>query len=214
MTTTMKGNGRGSVQARDRTVRLRPAGARRRPGVVAAGALLVVVSALAFAAVVSKSGDRRPVLVVARDLPAGTVLIGSDLMVTRIAAEPGLRVVPAASRSDVVGRTLAVPVRRGTLLVRESLGEQADIPKGEAVIGVALKPGQFPPALRPGARVMVVDTASSEGSETTAVVLGVDPPDAASGSAWVVSLRLSESAANRVVTAATAGRVALVQVAQ
>lgn len=51
------------------------------------------------------------VLVAARDLPAGAVLDGDDLVVT--AFRPGSAPDGAAARGDAVGRTLAAPLRRG-----------------------------------------------------------------------------------------------------
>jgi Flp pilus assembly protein CpaB len=49
------------------------------------------------------------VLVAARDLPAGAVIVGDDVVTVDFA--PGS--VPSGASRDVVGRTLAAPVRRG-----------------------------------------------------------------------------------------------------
>ena len=51
------------------------------------------------------------VLVAARDLPAGTVLDGDDLVAT--AFRPGSAPDGVAGRGSAVGRTLAAPLRRG-----------------------------------------------------------------------------------------------------
>jgi len=52
-----------------------------------------------------------PLLVAARDLPAGTVLSADDLTTRRVPV--GVAPVAAVSRADVLGRTLAAPLTAG-----------------------------------------------------------------------------------------------------
>lgn len=218
-----------TTSARPRpSVRTSPASApppvrhRQRPWIVA-GVLLVVGCSLAFAIASLRVGGREPVLAVARSVPAGQVLTSADLNEVRIAAGDGLRPVPAAQRGKVIGRTAAVPLVAGSLLTMEQVGPASTLASGEAVVGLALKPGQFPPGLAPGARVRVIDTGGNAtgGSSSltadagsalarTATVLGVSDPGVDSSGTTVVSVKASSAEADRVAVAAAAGRAALV----
>src|SRR5262249_51768075 len=100
----------------------------------------------------------------------------------------------------------------------------ASLTAGQAIVGIALKDGQLPAGLRPGDRVLVVDTgartpaagssapARSLGARVVGTVVSVQvASDAAGGT--VVSLQLDEADASGVAAAAAAGQVSLVQVA-
>ena len=60
-----------------------------------------------------------------------------------------------------MGRAVALPLAAGTLLTETDLGPGADPPSGQAVVGLALKPGQYPPEVTAGDRVLVVTNPSS-----------------------------------------------------
>ena len=76
---------------------------RRRPALGIAGVLLVLLGGLATATLVGAAGDRVEVIAVARDVPVGTSVQPADLGVVRVAADPGLRPVPAGARDRIVG---------------------------------------------------------------------------------------------------------------
>ncbi len=96
---------------RDRlTALLRPlhrAVLRRRR--LLAAALTAVAVAAGLHAVAAPPPARVPVLVAARDLPAGAVLGADDLTPARFAPDT----VPAGLATTAVGRILAAPLRRG-----------------------------------------------------------------------------------------------------
>src|SRR4051794_30663762 len=81
---------------------------RRHRRLVAAAALAAGVAA-SLRAVSPPAPTLVAVGVAAHDLPGGTVLSRADLALARL--PPGN--VPAGALADVVGRTLAGPVRRG-----------------------------------------------------------------------------------------------------
>jgi hypothetical protein len=178
--------------------------------------------ALAFALASLRLGDRRPVLVVAREVPAGRVLSDGDLREVRVSVGDGVRAVPASERRQVVGRPAAVPLVPGSLLTMGQVGPPSALAPGEAVVGLALKAGQFPLGLAPGARVRVIDTGAPAASVTTpagdsgiavsrsAGVIAVAAPGSDGSSATVVSLKLASADADRVAVAAAGGRTALV----
>ena len=185
--------------------------------------VVVVGCALAFAVAATHLGSRQPVLVVARAVPAGSVIDDSDLAVVRISTDAALRPVAASQRTSIVGRTAAVPLAAGTLLSASELGPPVGLRAGEAAVGVALKAGQYPPGLAQGATVRVVDVGapSSTGAGTTsagvtvvnsATVTSVSLPGADTAATTVVGLEVPEVQADLVAALAAAGRIALVGV--
>ena len=116
-----------------------------------------------------RASGRVGVLALARDVSAGQVLTASDLRVVGVSADASLSTVAASAAATVIGGTVAVPRPAGTLLSTKDVGAAAFPPAGKAVVAVALKPGQFPPALGAGARVMVLITAGTDGAGSSAV---------------------------------------------
>jgi hypothetical protein len=183
------------------------------------GVLLVAGCALAFAMASVRLSGRQPVLELVRSVPAGHVLQSGDLQVVNVATDSNLALMPASSEPGVLGRPVALPLAGGTLLTEAELGAGRVPPSGSAVVGVALKAGQYPPELSPGDRVLVVTGAgsdtgasSSAGAAPTldATVVGIQAAPADSSAATVVSLQVSEADAASVAAAGSGGDVSLV----
>jgi SAF domain len=203
--------------------RLVPPARQRSIPLAVLGVLLCFVGALVFGALHLRLDHRTAVLAVARPVAAGQVIHDSDLRVVRVSAD-GIDTISEADRSAVVGHVAAVPLVPGGLLIRSEMGSAASLTAGQAVVGLALKDGQLPLGLRPGDRVLVVDTgartpaaggsvpARSFGDRVVGTVVSVQPASSSSG-VTVVSLQLAEADASGVAAAATAGQVSLVQVA-
>ena len=169
---TSNGHGRKIASALPLALAARPPGRGR--GRVAGGVALLGVSALAAIALYGNVGDRQPVLAVAKPVTAGQAIAATDLTVARVAADPGVRTIPASQRSKVVGRTAGVALTPGALLAPGQLAEGPALPPGSMVVGALLKPGQFPLGLQPGDSVLVVPLVAS----TQAALLGGQAPDA------------------------------------
>jgi hypothetical protein len=192
---------------------------RRNSKRVAAGVLLVVATVVTFWQVDLRRHAQDSFLAVARSVAAGQVIAEADLSVVRVANSSDLQLLPAGQRSEVAGRTAAVPLAAGSLLTAGQLGETAWPPAGQAVIAVPVKPGRAPAALTAGTRVVVLvsqstaQTAASNGGAgaakraTATVVSAVEGGDQAGGQ--LVTLLLDVRQAETV--AATSGEVALVQ---
>ena len=202
--------------------RLVPPGRQRSVPLAVVGVLLVFVGALVFGALHLRLDHRTAVLAVARPVSAGEVIHDTDVRVVRVAAG-GLATVAAQDRASVVGHVAAMSLAPGSLLVRSELGSSSNLQAGQAVVGVALKAGQLPGVLRPGDRVLVVDTgtatgsspsasaSTSAGSRVEATVAAVsEPPD--SPGVTVVSLTVDAADAPAIATAAAAGHVSVVLV--
>jgi len=197
---------------------------------VALGVLLVVGCAIGFSSAWLRAGGRQQVLVVSSAVSAGQVLSPSDLAVAQLSVGSRLSPVPASQESAIIGRAVALPLAAGTLLTEADLGAGADPPAGQAVVGLAVKPGQYPPDVTAGDRVLVVtspastitsgatstggtDTATSGvTSPVPATVVGVQSSSETNSNTAVVSIQLAEGDAAAVATAASAGDIALVVV--
>src|SRR3954454_375073 len=172
--------------------RVLPPPRQRSAPLAVMGVLLCFVGALVFGAVHLRLDQRKVVLAVVHPVAAGQVITSNDLRTVRVSAG-GVATISETERSSVVGHIAAVPLAPGSLLVRSQLGSAASIPSGQAVVGVALKDGQFPAGLRAGDRVFLVDTGSGRAAagdgapvrllsdQLAGTVVSVADPQAASG---------------------------------
>jgi hypothetical protein len=196
---------------------------RRSVPLAAGGVVLVVVCALVFAEGFLQAGHRQPVLALAQPVAAGQVITSADLETVRVSAAGPVSLVPASRQAEVAGSTAAVSMPAGSLLTGADIGTLPPV-KGQVRLGVALKPGQYPPDLAAGQDVDVLatpasgTTSSSSGSGApgaalpvgVAVVLSVSVPSAASSSGdTVVELQVPSDAMPQVAAASAAGQIAL-----
>jgi len=223
-TTTTRGSpdGRTGVRALQPERHVGGVARRRQVRWIVAGVLLVVGSALVFATVWARAGSGTRVLVLSRSVDAGHVLTSSDLRDVRVSSGDGVATLPVSSEASVVGRTVAVPLAEGSLLNPRALGSGHALRSGDAVVGLALKPGMFPPGLAAGDHVRVVDTTSASNSGTNGssrstagargVVVTIEASTSAGDGSAVVSLQLDDGAADGVAQLASAGHASLVLV--
>jgi len=194
---------------------------RRRAVVWGLGIALVCAGGALSAAVTMAAGNRVPVISVVRAVNAGEVISAADLGEARVAADPQLDPIPAAERSTVVGQRADVELRPGTLLTRSQLTTEVGPGRGQALVGVPLKPGQLPSRpLRHSDRVLVVQSADAEAASTGpaeassspavrgAVVVATGP--AGPEGTVVVDLLVREDDGVVLAGAAAAGRLSLV----
>jgi hypothetical protein len=181
----------------------------------AGGVVLVVVCALVFAEGWLAAGHRQPVLALSQPVAAGQVITAADLETVRVSVAGPVSLVPASRQAEVVGSTAAVSLPAGSLLAGSDIGTPPPV-KGQVRLGVALKPGAYPPDLAAGEDVDVLATPSSSGSAPAAlpvgeaVVLSVSPVTASSGSGdTVVEIQVPADAMPQVAAANAAGQIAL-----
>jgi hypothetical protein len=209
-----------------RPLRVAPARRQRRPTFILVGLLLVLVAGAAAAQLYLQVGGRTAVLAVARPVPAGHSITGQDLTEVRISVDPALRVVPASERSRVVGQIATVDLLPRSLLTREALAAASVPGPGQAIVGVALKPGQMPNDLKAGDRVMLVLTPPAGGAsaaaptgqgQTSRVLVDdaevFDLRQAETDQATVASVLVAQDDAAAVARAQATGQVSLVLVA-
>lgn len=199
----------------DIAMRLVPRASKRSVVPMVGGVLLILVFALVFGVASMRSGTRVAVLVVNKPIPAGAVISASDLKSVRIASDNDLHPIAASRMSDIVGKSAAVTLLPGTLLVDSQLQTASGLTANEAQVGLSLKAGQYPPDLAVGSTVRVVqsDAASNLTLVAKATVLSIGSPDANNGNASVIGLKVPSDSANAVVGASSASHVSLVQIA-
>jgi hypothetical protein len=194
---------------------------RRSAPLAVTGVLVVAGCAAVFAAGWAEAGHRQPVLALARAVSAGQVLTPADLAVVRVSAAGPVTLLPASAESTVVGRPAAAGLPAGSLLTAGEVGSPGPA-AGQEVLGVAVKPGQYPPDLSAGQVVDVLSTPAASGGSVsgasgaalpvgTAVVLSV--VQAAVSGVTVVELQTSANAVPQVAAAAATGQIALATVA-
>ncbi|MER8160049.1 SAF domain-containing protein [Streptomyces sp. NPDC094472] len=197
-----------------------PVKRERRWSVVALCVVLAVLCGLGAAAAVTSASDRKQVLAVARDVPAGQALTAADLTVAEVSADEALTPVSAADKADVIGKRPAVDLRKGGLLTTSQLGAGTGLGDDQQQVGVQIKRGQAPAGtLAPGDKVLAVSTpaqgdeqdAKDDGPPSTieAAVVSVSRPDA-SGTV-VVNLAVATTDGPTLATRAAMGRIALVR---
>jgi hypothetical protein len=160
------------------------------------------------------SGDT--VVVAARDVPRGAVLTADDLAPVEVRGASGLDLVPGASAAELVGRITLVDVAAGTPWSPGLLGEIAPLQADEALVALAVAPGEAPPDLSAGDLVKVVVVtpgnldapATAELRSATATVWQLVPPGELGPDA-VVTLRVPLTEA---VVVSAAEEVRLVRV--
>ncbi|MEV7042846.1 hypothetical protein [Amycolatopsis sp. NPDC051061] len=174
-------------------------GNRKVPN-LAAGVLLVVLCAGGTVWWTTSTQDRTPTLAIATPVAVGHVLTSADLRTVDVSASPGTALVPADEAARVLGRPMATNLGTGALLTPDAVGAAQLPAAGHAIVAVAVKPGQFPPAVTVGTPITVIVTVASAqptnavpapapGTTWRAIVVGVAP--AASDQTVVVSLDLT-----------------------
>jgi SAF domain len=195
---------------------------KRNLPLVGLGVLLVVGCAIGFSSALLRAGGRQEVLVAAHNLMAGHIISSSDLRTAQLSLAGGIASIPASEVSQIIGHPASAAVASGALLTESDVAPSLGPPKGHAVVGLALKPGQYPVGLAPGERVLVVvnsgdstSSGSSDAADTSSVapmegtVLEVESAPTDSSGSMVASIQLDEGDGATVASAASAGNVAL-----
>jgi flagella basal body P-ring formation protein FlgA len=192
---------------------------QRRPGLVALAVVLIVGLAAFGMYLYQRAGAKVPVLVMAREVPAGHVVERADLSTVSVAG--AVTAVAASHIDSVVGETAAVDLLPNMLVQRSMLTHGSAIATGQVEVGVAIKPGQAPAeGLSPGNRVEVLQVPAKDATgpgntpqvlSPSAVIFSVAGDPSTTGGT-VLSLLVPQSVAPLVAAASANGQIALVQV--
>lgn len=218
MTTTSE---RGRLDGRSATAELRPAAVvpprgRRRPAFLVAGVAMVAVGALAAIWLVSASGHRVQVVMLAHDVAYGTVLAAGDLTTTAVAVDPAVAVIPADEEAGLVGQTATANLAAGSLLSPGDFTTAGVLKSGQVLVPLPIPADRMPAGgLSAGDRLLVVDAppvgadpAAGVPSSFAATVVRVGPPDV--NATVVVDVAASSGDGPALATRAATGRFAIV----
>lgn len=151
-------NGTPARRAEVRAPSVVTARGRHRPLFVAGGIAMVVIGALATVWLVSSTGHRTDVVVMARDVSYGTPITADDLATTAVAVDATVATVPASEVSELIGRVAATSLARGTLLARADLTSAGVIGPDQVLVPLPLTVERVPAGgLAAGEQVLVVD---------------------------------------------------------
>ena len=197
----------------------------RKPALAALAVLLILGGALASAYLVMASGERVSAIRIAQPVAAGQRIPASALEEVQI-GDTGIQFISWSEREKVTRHVAAVRLVKGALLTNSMIA-RGDAPEnGRLVVGLALKPGQFPSGgLEVGRHVALyaVGTGQSGGPRAgtllseDAIVMGVSGDDGggALGGARLrsdqtsVDVAVPPEDAAQVTQAASAGAVAV-----
>lgn len=195
----------------------------RRPGYIALAIVLIVGLAALGAYWYSRAGEKTPVVVVVKDVPAGHAIARSDLSTVDVAG--GVTAVAGSHLDSVVGQVATVELLPNTLLQRSMVTTASPLPSDAAMVGVQLKPGQLPAiGLRDGSSVEVLqlparNTTSAAAGATQRVSVVVDTAtvyattaDPSQSGGTLATLIVPKDSAGAVAAASNAGLLALVLV--
>jgi Flp pilus assembly protein CpaB len=134
---------------------------------VVIGLALLLAGVVGTVGVVQAAGERTPVLVMARDVPAGQLIGELDVRVAELGLAPGVATLGVHDRGRVVGRVASAPLVAGQVLDPAVIADPSPIQAGQVLMSVAVAPEHAAAGtLRAGDQVAVV--ASSPPEQPTA----------------------------------------------
>ena len=160
---------------------------RRRPSLIVASVLLVVLGALASAWAYTSLGNAHEVVAVRTDIARGQLITAESLLLVRVGVDPALQTVASSEASRLVGQRAAVDLKAGQLLVPGAVTSAVVPGQGRSAVGLSLTAAQMPSEpLVVGDRVRIVSTPGAQGD------VGTAPPIVFSGEVITVSDRSSD----------------------
>jgi len=203
----------------------------RKPALAALAVLLILGGALASMSLVLRSGDTVAAIGIAEQVPRGQRIPPDALREVQVASS-GVAYVPWSQRTAVSNFYAATALVPGSLLAANQVSRTGAVRTGQVVVGLALKPGQYPAGDPRGKPLQVGDTVKAyevitSGSASNSA--GAPPGRLLTEAARVydiqgaggqsigestrqVSIVVDESVAGAVTQAASNGNVALVLV--
>ncbi|MBT0774206.1 SAF domain-containing protein [Kineosporia sp. J2-2] len=184
---------------------------------VLCAAVAVVVGGL-----LQRAGQKEPVLVLARRVPASVEITRADL--TTVAVAGDVSSIPAQRMGEVLGRRAAYMLEAGAILQTQALLPASATGEAEASVGISVAAGLAPEGLEVGDRVQILELPDDENSPADAglveraealvddvLIVGVREDPSQSGD-LVVTLRVAKGVAGALLVASSRDRVGLVKV--
>lgn len=136
----------------------RPVAPSRRvnPRLVIVALLLGLLVAAGALKAMSVAAERRPALVLTRDVAAGTEITADMVGTVPVAADGAIGALGEGERATVVGRTARHRLAAGDLLRSSDLTDGVAVAADQRRVGLRIDRGRFPFDLEAGTRVRVV----------------------------------------------------------
>jgi DNA-binding beta-propeller fold protein YncE len=124
----------------------------RKPALAALGLLLVLVGVLASVYLQQRAGDRVGVVEITKRIPQGQAFRADSLSEVMVAVDPNISYVTWAQYTGgALSRyTAETDLLPGTLLVSSMATTAVPLPKGQEVVGLSLKDGEYPVGVQAG----------------------------------------------------------------
>jgi hypothetical protein len=129
----------------------------RKPALAALAVLLILGGALASMSLVLRSGDTVAAIGVAQPVPRGQRIPLEALREVQVARD-SVAYVPWSQRGQVANYYAATALVPGSLLAASQVSRTGSVRTGQVVVGLALKPGQYPAGDPKGKPLQVGDT--------------------------------------------------------
>lgn len=194
---------------------------RRRPALIAAGLVMVMLGGLGVFWFTQQSRAVSPVVGMAADVAYGELITAQDVVAIEVVPDPKLRSVPWADVDSVVGKRAATDLFAGSLVSGKAVTGNRITTADESLVGVTVKPAQAPTmALLPRDQILLVLIPAESGPLTLA-----DTPEGVpatvvsvgavqSGGSRTVDVIVPASKAPAVAALAASSRLAIVFVAR
>ena len=119
---------------------------RRNNTRIAAGAMLMALSALAGIFIFQSIGERIEVYVAVRTVPAGQIIVADDVALKRISVEPGINYMGAGDKDKLIGAVPAAQLLSGSVINPKQIGssDTPEVKPGQVLVGVQLDVGERP----------------------------------------------------------------------
>lgn len=192
----------------------------RSYGTMAVAVLLIVGSALAGAILFTRAGDTASVLAVKGSVAKGETIVREDLVAKQVSGVDGS--VAVGDVMKVIGKVAAVDLVPGQVITAPMFTTTLVPGRGQALVGMALKPSQMPgDGLESGdtVRVIAVPAADSAGGVNLdeTIVLAEDAQVYAVGrgetadDTRIVTVIVPDGNSEKLTSYAAAGRAAVMK---
>lgn len=191
----------------------------RKPALAALAVLLILGGALTSAYLVMASGQRVSAIQITQSVEAGQQIPASALREVPV-GDTGILFINWNEHAKVTGTVAAVRILPGTLLTNQMMNADSNLTRGRVIVGLALKPGQFPATgLDKGLRVSLYAVGGNTSGgvragtvlSTDAIVKSFNPGggDRVRSDQTMVDVAVPPGEAPLLTQAAAAGAVAL-----
>jgi hypothetical protein len=139
----------------------------RKPALAALAVLLILIGALGATVLVLRASDQVAGILITKPIAAGQEIPEESMKQVMVPKESDINFTPWSQRGALGKYRAKGDIPANSPLVGEMLSEGAGIESGKAVVGLSLKPGQFPNGLADGNTVAAYDVGDKAGQSST-----------------------------------------------